>query len=203
MKSYQIIAAIIFLISNLVHAGTKEDIAKCAAMESDASRVICFDNLSKSLGVDKPKITVSTGKGKWVVRKEQSLIDDSINVTVAVTAEDIVQSGYNKVLPILIVRCAENKTEVFINWDLYLGMDKTKMLTRFDQEKANTKTWNLSTDNNAVFVKGSYIEFAKKIMKHDKLLLQITPFNQNPVMATFDIRGLSEAIKPLKKACHW
>jgi len=40
-------------------------------------------------------------------------------------------------------------------------------------------------------------------MKHDNFLTQITPYGENPVMATFDIQGLKEAIKPLRKACGW
>ena len=85
----------------------------------------------------------------------------------------------------------------------YLGLDETRMLTRLDKQKSKTKLWSISTDNKAVFVRGSDIGFTKELMKHDKLLTQITPYGESPVMATFDIRGLTEAIKPLRKTCHW
>ena len=202
MFKYILIVGLISITST-VFAGTKEEIAKCAAINSDASRLICYDNLAKSLGVDKPISKVTIGKGIWSVREDRSQIDDSVNVYVSVPANEPIKSGYNVANPILYIRCAENKTNVFITWDLYLGLNETRMLTRFDKQKATTDTWLISTDNKAVFVKGSAIAFAKKIMKHDKLLTQITPYGENPVMATFDIRGLSEAIKPLRKACHW
>ena len=77
------------------------------------------------------------------------------------------------------------------------------MLIRLDKQKSKTRSWSISTDNKAVFVRGSDISFAKELMKHDKLLTQVTPYGESPVMATFDIRGLTEAIKPLRKTCNW
>jgi type VI secretion system protein VasI len=73
------------------------------------------------------------------------------------------------------------------------------MLTRFDGEKATTEAWSISTDNKAVFVRGSDITFAKKMMNHKTLLTQITPYGESPVMATFPVAGLSGAIKPLRE----
>ncbi|EIA1333958.1 hypothetical protein K6675_004653 [Vibrio parahaemolyticus] len=43
----------------------------------------------------------------------------------------------------------------------------------------------------------------KNLCSIEQLLTQITPYSESPVMATFDVSGLSEAIKPLRKACHW
>jgi len=203
MKSGIIFIFGIVFTSSVAFAGTQTEVAKCAAKGSDASRLICYDNLAKSLGVDKPKTKISTGKGKWIVREDKSAIDDTINVYLSISSNKPIRSGYNTVRPTLYVRCAENKTNIFLTWNLYLGIDETTMLTRFDKQKANTRSWSISTDNKAVFIRGSDINFAKQLMKHDKLLTQITPYSESPVMATFDIRGLSEAIKPLRKACRW
>ncbi len=184
-------------------ADQTKDIAVCASKSSDAVRLICYDSLAIKLGVDKPKTKITTGKGHWKVRDDKSQIDDSVNVTLSLSSNKKVHSGYKSVQPRLYVRCSENKTNVFLTWDLYLGLKQTNMLTRFDKLKASTSSWSLSTDNKAVFVKGSNINFAQKLMKHKKLLVQITPYNKNPVMATFDISGLKEAIQPLREACKW
>ncbi|EHJ7968006.1 type VI secretion protein, partial [Escherichia coli] len=32
---------------------------------------------------------------------------------------------------------------------------------------------------------------------------QSPPYNESPVSATFDLSGLSDALKPLQKACGW
>ena len=41
------------------------------------------------------------------------------------------------------------------------------------------------------------------MMLSDKLLAQVTPYNENPVTAIFNTRGMIEAIKPLRQTCHW
>ncbi len=194
---------LLLLFSGLVFADTKIEIAKCATKDSDAARLVCYDSLAARLGVERPKSKISTGVGKWKVREDRSPIDDSVNVYLSITAAETVRSGYNTVRPSLYIRCAENKTNVFLTWDLYLGLDSTTMLTRFDKQKATTSKWSISTDNKAVFVRGSDIDFARKLMNHNKLLTQITPYGESPVMATFEISGLQEAIKPLREACHW
>ena len=184
-------------------ADQTKDIAVCASEKSDAMRLVCFDSLATKLGVDKVKSKALPSKSKWHVREDRSPIDDSVNITMSLASNDKVRSGYKNVQPRLFVRCSENKTNVFITWNLYLGLDKTQMLTRFDKQKATTSTWSLSTDNKAVFVRGGDIDFAKKLIQHKKLLTQITPYNESPVMATFDLSGLGEDIKPLRKACGW
>ncbi|EKK98854.1 hypothetical protein VCHC41B1_3364 [Vibrio cholerae HC-41B1] len=39
--------------------------------------------------------------------------------------------------------------------------------------------------------------------KADKLVAQITPYNENPLTAIFDTAGLSNALLPLRKTCNW
>lgn len=198
-----IIILILLLLPISAIADTKKEIAECAAKDKDGERLVCYDNLAKSLGVDKPFTKVTKGKGKWIVSKEISPIDDSVNVVLTLNANELVTSGYNQVEPTLVLRCAENTTNAYLVWGLYLGLDKTKMLTRLDKQEALISWWSISTDNKAVFVRGSDIQFIKKLMNHEKLLAQITPYGESPVIATFDIGGLSEAIKPLRKACNW
>ena len=203
MKLKTILAVACATVSSLAFADTKQDIAKCAATSADAARLVCYDAVAKKLGVDKPSSTTTIGSGKWSVRSGRSPIDDSVNVYLSVQSEEPVRSGYKTVRPTLLIRCSESKTNVFLTWDLYLGLDSTRMLARFDSENATTESWSISTDNKAVFVRGSDIAFAKKMMNHGKLLTQITPYGESPVMATFPIAGLSEAIKPLRQACNW
>lgn len=203
MKLKTILAIACATVSSFALADTKQDIAKCAAISADAVRLVCYDATAKKLGVDKPATTTTIGSGKWLVRSDQSPIDDTVNVYLSVQSEESIRSGYNTVRPSLHIRCSENKTNVFLTWNLYLGLDSTRMLTRFDSESATTESWTISTDNKAVFVRGSDVAFANKMMNHEKLLTQITPYGESPVMATFPIAGLSEAIKPLREACNW
>jgi type VI secretion system protein VasI len=97
----------------------------------------------------------------------------------------------------------EKKTEVFINWDVYLGLEETSMLYRFDKQKAVERSWSISTDTKAVFYSGRDIDFVKAMTKADKMFARITPYNESPVSVTFDLAGLNSALKPLQQACGW
>ncbi len=197
---------VVLVFTNSTNAATvlQEGLAKCVEKKNDAVRLICYDALAKSLGAIKPTVTQEVGDvGKWLIRSAQSDVDDSTNVFLLLNANEEVGSGYKQSRPQIVLRCMENKTNAYMDWGQYLGIGETRMLTRIDAQKATTRTWNISTDNKAVFVRGSDITFTKSLMGHEKLLAKITPYSENPVTVTFDIHGLSEAIKPLRKACGW
>jgi len=180
-----------------------KDIEKCASISSITSRIICYDDLALSLNLGKSKDETTKSKGKWILNKKKSPIDDSLNVTLFVEANEPITDKYHKEqTPTLILRCSENTTNALINWGVFLGSDYTDVLIRLDKSKAKTSFWSISTNHEAIFAIKN-ISFIKKLMKHDKLLTQITPYGENPVMSTFDIQGLKEAIKPLRKACGW
>lgn len=75
-----IMGFMVFMVASPLLATPKVDVAKCAAEKADATRLVCYDRLARTLGVDKPKSTTTAGKGKWVVRSTTSPIDDSVNV---------------------------------------------------------------------------------------------------------------------------
>jgi len=187
---------------NSIDTPIKKEIAKCAGKEGDASRLICYDDLAKSIGVDKPKV-ITKSKGKWVVSESKSPIDDSITVTMMLDASDTIINPYGQFTrPTLILRCSENKTNAFISWDMFLGTNNIRVLNRIDKQKAKTRSWYISTDNKAIFAPKN-IAFIKSLFGHEKLLQQLTPYGESPKTTSFEIGGLKEAIKPLRKACGW
>lgn len=204
MKWNFILATALFALSTQAFAGLKSDIAKCAAKSDDAGRLDCYDALANQLGVNKPSTTTTNGPGNWKISTDISPIDDSKDVTVAVNADQPVQGQFQQaVMPTLVIRCAQRKTNVYIYWGLYLGLNTTDVLTRLDKERAITTSWDLSTNNEAVFVDGNAVAYAKGLIGHQQFLAQVTPYDANPVMAIFNISGLGQAIKPLREACHW
>ncbi|WP_052481021.1 type VI secretion system-associated protein TagO [Gilvimarinus agarilyticus] len=204
MKLKALCLLILTSAPQLLYAETTKEIAKCAATSADATRLICYDDLAKSLGVDKPKTTHNTGAGNWSVTTKVSPIDDTTNVYMSVQADESVQSGYKKVRPSLHIRCKEDSTDVYFSWGLYLGTKFTRILTRLDKEEAKDRLWNISTDRKAAFaIDNDILPYIKNLFGNDKLLAQVTPYGESPVMATFSITGTEEAIKPLREACHW
>lgn len=96
----------------------------------------------------------------------------------------------------LLLRCAKKKTQVFINWNDYLGSEAI-VTRRLGDEKATRTEWGLSTDKKATFYPGKDSDLIKKLMASDRFVAQVTPYNENPVTAVFSVAGLSEAAQPL------
>lgn len=180
----------------------KDALVKCKSEPKSDARLACYD---KILPPDVTKdAEPEAGVGKWRVTKKTSPVDDSENVFVSLDANDSFRSNFGEsITPGIYITCREKKTELYINWDTYLGLNETQMLYRLDKQKAKTKTWDISTDTKAVFYRGNVIEFVKALSKAKVMFTQITPYNESPVSATFDVAGLPEALKPLQKACGW
>lgn len=145
------------------------------------------------------------GNGRWRVSSQVSPIDDSTNVYLSLSADDNTIWGQppSGPIPSLWIRCKENHTEVFVSWEVYLGIDTTDVLQRLDDERARTRAWSISTDHEATFYPGSDIGFVRELMSHKKLLLQVTPYGESPVRATFSLAGLENALVELRKSCGW
>jgi type VI secretion system protein VasI len=188
------------------NADVNTDVARCAAETNSVKRLECFDSLSNRLGVASPKISTTT-VSKWQLSKETSRIDDSSNVIISLDADSSISGWPRKThTPSLILRCKERKTEAYIvigmSPQVESGTDGATVILRFDKEKATEYQTSKSTNGEALFF-GQSIGLIKKMLQHTTMLLQFVPFNSSPVMTTFDLRGLAEAVKPLKETCKW
>ena len=142
------------------------------------------------------------GAGKWSVReREDDPIDDSRVVSVSLEAES---SSVNSrgTQPLLFLRCKSNETSMYISWEDYVT-ESTMVTHRFDKGVAITREWPSSTDKTASFYYGPALSIAQTLMMTDTFVARTTPYNENPVTAVFDTRGLSKAIEPLREACGW
>lgn len=191
---------------SLVRAETNTEIARCAAETNSVKRLECFDAMSNRLGLSSPKISIDT-VSKWRVNRETSRIDDSTNVVISLSAESSI-SGWpgKRHTPLLILRCKEKKTEAYIvtgmSPQVEYGTDGSTVTLRFDKDKATKYHTSKSTNGEALFFDQS-VGLIKKMLGHTTLLFEFVPFNSSPAMTTFDLRGLADAVKPLKETCKW
>lgn len=174
----------------------------CMSVSEDSGRLECFESLTQNAYSTISTVS-SEGNSKWRVTKKSSPIDDSVNVFMHLSANEMIKGRYgDKIAPSIIIRCKENETEMYITWDMYLGIGDVEVIYRFDKETAQTADWSVSTTREASFV-NKPISFIKSMIDKDSLLLRVTPYGESPVTATFPISGLKEAIVPLQESCKW
>ncbi|HHT7527880.1 TPA: type VI secretion system-associated protein TagO [Raoultella planticola] len=186
---------------------SKDKVIECRSEINGTKRLACYDKLFPQDATEEgvsAAVEPASNPGKWLTHITTSPVDDSKNVVLMLPSNDSIRTPYGEtVTPTIFVACREKKTEVFINWDVYLGLEETSMLYRLDKQKAVERSWSISTDTKAVFYSGRDIDFVKALMKADKMFARITPYNESPVSVTFDLAGLNSALKPLQQACGW
>jgi type VI secretion system protein VasI len=199
------------LIATPASSVEDQDLAKCAVMAGDLDRLSCFDDLVRNAGLDAPQPQAvpetASNAGKWSVRRDKNPLDDSERVVLILRA-DSGESRFNGPIG-FVARCQSNSTEAFINWGDYLGNDGTfrneykNVTVRIGDGQASTQRWDLSTDSKATFAPNWAGDLLKKMAGANKLVVQTTPYNENPVTAIFDTTGMADALAPLMEVCGW
>jgi type VI secretion system VasI family protein len=146
--------------------------------------------------------------GKWQLSRRKNPLDDSETVVLRLAA-DSGRSTRGETIS-MVARCMSNQTELYVVWNDYLGDDShnvyddwKRVTVRIGEEKANEQHWSISTDTTATFAPAWAGNLLKRMLEADRMILQTVPYNENPVTATFDIRGLRAALGPLAETCGW
>jgi len=169
-------------------------------ISNDENRLASYDQLASNLGITKNPghgEENGTSANKWEVSVQTDPIDDSKKIFFMLLAET--SSVYDKVA--LLIRYQNGSTELFVTWDEYLG-DNTSVTIRFGNDDPYTEHWSKSSDSTATFCRNP-ISFIKKIVQHEKLVMRITPYNEGPRTAVFDIQGLKNEAMPYNSDLHW
>lgn len=104
----------------------------------------------------KPK-TAPPPSGKWKTQTSRSDIDDTKTVVLVLDADRAVKGWPGQTeIPRLVLRCQQNKTEVYINTGFQPhvesgNLDGATVLLRFDSTQAKKFNTSKSTDGEALF----------------------------------------------------
>ena len=143
---------------------------------------------------------ISSDKGKWRVSKETNPLNGSITLIFQLISDEG-ESVYGNPI-ILVIRHKSKKDEFFIGWGDYLGSE-AYVTYRIGEEDAIRTSWGLSTDKKSTFFHGDVIKVIRKLFEVNRLVAQVIPYNENPITAIFDVRGLKKAIEPYNDILHW
>lgn len=169
----------------------------------------CYANLKtpEEKAKDAVNAAAKVLNGEWNVQEDVNPVDDSKTNSVSLASGEGSNEGGANV--VLTVRCQSKKTQVFVNWNDYLGDDsrdvynKWKRVTvRVGSEPAKTERWGVSTNSEATFAPNS-VSLAKRIAGADRLVLETVPYGENPATAVFSLKGANNALKSVAANCGW
>lgn len=179
----------------------------CREIDADLDRLACYDRVSGRT----PKTSSVATESEWIVNVKASEMTDQKTVTMALYSEEPVTcSSYETPdKPVLIIRCLENTTSIYIATDCHLTSSSYNnsgdVTYRLDDTPSKTRGFFESNGNDSLglWTGGRAIPFIKGMFGHNSMLTRFVPYSENAVTPRFNISGLEEAIEPLREACHW
>lgn len=175
---------------------------ECAAIQSPEDRLNCYDEAFKIT-------TTPEAPGNWNVEIEKSKLDDTTTVMMMVLSEEALPGRFGgSEKGALMVRCKESTTSVYTIWGGHFMSDHQgggRVDYRIDTAPAKNVAMDVSTDNKALglWQGGASIPFVKAMFGASSIYMRATPFSESSQEMTFNIKGIEEAITPLREACGW
>ncbi len=107
--------------------------------------------------------------------------------------------------PSLWFRCINGKMSGFIDWGIFLDVEKARIVFRYDDEPAQAAMVQVSKDHKKIesLSEDRVIFRIKEMFRKSRLTARVPPQGEKPLAVTFNISGLESAIKPLRKSCNW
>lgn len=179
----------------------KKEVALCAAETNTVNRLACYDLLAaRHDQAPKETLTSAATKGKWITQTNTDPLTDK-SVFLALLEAESGKGAYGDTVR-LLVRCQNNTTEAYINWNSFLGSDGIRVTSRIDKNPAKTSTWSISTDNKASFMPSAAATL-KGFIGATSFVANLTPYSESPITAVFDITGAERAFEDISKGCGW
>lgn len=119
-------------------------------------------------------------------------------------SEDFFYNNHSfKSQPSIIIRCKDNKTELYIDFDTTMTCHGTmKLGLKIDNEKPYFENWQSSTDCSGLF-SPQPIKLIKKLKGHQKLVVKFVPFQQGDVNTTFNLDEINDVQAEIAETCKW
>lgn len=196
----------IFAVTTLIVAmsspADSSSLEKCVVIADTKKRLSCYDAIA---GRPIPKGIEKSGK--WIMRESANPLDDSRTVVARLKASQGKNRWGRSVH--FIARCRSNKTEAFINFATYLGDDSSSVYeewktlsVRVGNTTVRDEKWDVSTNRQAAFSRKP-IPLLREMSKHRQLVVQVTPYGENPITAIFELDGIAKALSTLSTTCNW
>ena len=148
--------------------------------------------------------------GNWFMAEARDEMTDFQNIRASVLAENTIRDRFSRgpINPILLVECRDNETMIYVNWRRYITTggiyNQHTVRYRIDEQQPVTAQWQVSTSHDATGLwRGRGIPLVRSLRDSTRLIVETTPYGDNPVRATFDITGINEVAAAVSERCSW
>lgn len=197
---------------------------KCSAIADDAERLKCWDAVfpptAAASSSDKAinDSLVRAGQvpdngqfGAWNIRTEKDAMTDATNVHLTTRSKQPVPGRFgSEDFATLFIQCRDNTTSFVVHFGgAFMSSSRYDsygdVAYRVDNRKPGKLSMEESTSHEhlGLWDGGSSIPVIKSLAGGTTLLMEATPYSENPIQLEFDITGLEGALQPLRKACGW
>lgn len=187
-----------------------DDLKYCAVIPERSERIVCYDRVAVDLGIiddkkQKEQADELARFGFWSVStRVNDMQEKIISLKVDSDQEAITNAGYKRI-PTFAVECKNRNTEVFMDWKSPLEISsriKNIVITfKVDNLTKVTEEWELSLDLSSAFAPKP-VEFVRNLKGRERLVIEVTPYNEATQAMSFDIRNFEPALNVLIKECY-
>lgn len=205
-------------------------VSKCAAIDIPSLLLECYSQLSMEWLKKKPQSDVRKKAQSGNKKSSFILIKSDMDSGWQLSAEGLTDDGWERLnlrlyathfwvrsadekdaahledlRPSLWFQCKNGRMLGFIDWGIYLDIEKARVVFRFDNEPAQAAIAQVSKDRKKIepLSEKQLISRIKEMFGKKKLTARVTPLGEKPLAVSFNIFRLETAIKPLRKSCNW
>lgn len=208
MKTALLLLPLLYVTSLPVGASAvlEVELAGCAVLKNDTQRLSCYDRVyqqfSRQITTLSEKPASPSHMGNWTISTSPSPLTANFNIELRLDAENSVKFRTQTVTPVLELICKDGKSSVAMHWGVYLGKNRTTMLTRIDNEEPRQRDWIIK-DKYTVTNQGDSQQLISQLKNSASLIARITPYNAEPGSATFKLSGLRQQLDAFAISCDW
>jgi type VI secretion system protein VasI len=186
-------------------APAQADPIACSRIENDADRLRCFDRAF-------PRTVQPTGDSmaSWSLKSSPSLLANRTDRSLTTESEQNIQCRWIKPRPVrLTIACTRNVTSISLETGCFMTSSQYRsygdVTFSLDETEPGVASMAAGPDNRSLglWTGDQAIPFVKSMLGKSRLTVRMTPLGDDPITAAFDIRGIDEAIAPLRAECGW
>ncbi len=168
-----------------------------ATFEGTTEQPVIFEPTSLN-----PQNDNSVPEGKWALEIQNSPQTNLQTIVLSLVSDTQVRGPQNNAYPVLFLRCQNSHLDVYlaVGMQVTTADKKVGASLSMDDEAPQDVTLNKPGSADALFFDDAS-RWMNVLMAHDRMSFSFTPLGGGLTTAQFNIRGLEEAISPLRAAC--